>query len=90
MNEIATIDTAEKQLIELETAISAGNYSALSQLLLQQVLSLHMVGKEFLQKAEQHEKLYTKKAYLDVAFRAFGQSLKSMRAVREMKNQGKV
>ncbi|BCL59466.1 hypothetical protein DGMP_01590 [Desulfomarina profundi] len=84
MKEIAIINEAENQLIELEQAVSAGNYSALSQLLLQQALSLHLVGNEFLQKAEKYEKLYAKKAYLDVAFRAYGQSLKSMRAVREL------
>lgn len=81
MNPIATVD---KQLAELETAISAGNYSAFQTILAQQALSLHMVGIDFMQKAETGAKLKFKQACLDIAIRAFGQSLKSMRAVKEM------
>jgi len=84
MNELAILDKSEKQLIELEAAISNNNYSTLQKLLLQQVLTLHMLGNEFTEESEKFKNVYERKAFLDVAFKAFGQSLKAMRMVKEM------
>jgi len=84
MNEIAIVNTAESQLIELETTISSGDYSTLQKLLLQQALTLHMLGNKFTEESEKFKNVYERKAFLDVAFKAFGQSLKAMRMVKEM------
>jgi hypothetical protein len=80
-----SLSIAEKQLTELETAISAGNYSALQNILLRQAISLHKVGFEFMAKSEESGKLRYKQACMDTGIRAFAQSLKVMRAIKEMK-----
>lgn len=82
---LPTITTAGKHLTELEDAITQGDISTINKVLAQQAITLHMVAMEFMQKADEAGKINSKKAYIDIALRAFGQSRKSMAMIRRGK-----
>lgn len=82
---IPSLTIAEKQITELETAISVGNYSALQGILLRQALTLHNVGIDFMQLAGQNAKMNLKAGYMDIALRSFAQSQKTMATIQVMK-----
>lgn len=67
MKEITSLNTTEKQLVDLQAAITKGDRPTMNKLLAQQTLTLHMVGMEFMQKADEAGRLNYKRAYLDIA-----------------------
>jgi hypothetical protein len=79
------LDIANIQLTEIQSAIATGNYSALQYLLLNQAVSLHKIGIEFVEYSKTLDRMVSKKTCIDVALRAFGQSQRTMATIKFMK-----
>jgi hypothetical protein len=76
------IEIAGKQIDEIRNAIVDGDYSALKILLLDQAVTLHSLGNQFIVKAEALEKLHFKKECVNVAVRCFSQSQRTIATIR--------
>jgi hypothetical protein len=82
MNDLQLLDSATAQLDEIRSAISAGDYSSLQGLLLNQTVILHKLGVELIELASTQAAIKYKAAYADIALRAFGQSQKAMGVIK--------
>ncbi|GEM_PF-7069305 len=76
------LSVATKQLEELQSAIAAGNYSAIQEILLHQALTLHRVGMGFIEQSSSMGPFSVKRACIDLGLRALGQSQKTMVAMK--------
>ena len=76
------LSIATTQLAEIKTAIAAGNYTALQELLLHQAFLLHKMGAEFIQKSASIDQLKYKAVCADIGIRALSQSSKMMLAIK--------
>ena len=81
MTELAIATT---QLEELHKAVAAGNYSSLQNVLLAQAMTLHGIAMASISEADKIPSIKHKRAYIDLALRAFGQSQKAMQSVKMM------
>ena len=83
--EISTnIEIAGKQIDQVRTAINNGDYSALKHLLLNQAVTLHHLGNQFVLKAEEHQAAVTQRECINVAVRCYTQSQKTMAAIKQL------
>ena len=81
---MTNLTVATTQLEALQTAISAGKYTSLQDILLVQAMTLHGIGMASIGEAEKALNIKHKKTYIDLALRAFGQSQKAMLSVKMM------
>lgn len=87
MNDLECLDSASDQLAEVRTAITAGDYSSLQGLLLNQTVILHKLGIELIDLASSQTAVKHKCAYVDIALRALGQSQKTMTSIKLLKGE---
>lgn len=82
MNELTI---ATQRINDLQAAVAAGNYSALQEMLLAQAVTLHRLGMGFLEQSANAHRFGEKRAFVDLALRALGQSQKTIATMKLLK-----
>lgn len=81
---LPALANGSKQLEQIKTAVAAGNFTSLQDLLIHQTVFLHQLGMDLIERSKKEVRSVTITKYVDTGLRALSQSQKAMHHLKQL------